>query len=73
MKSEELTEIRKEHSTQIVIRWDELDPNGHVNNKNFQGYLGRGSDESHARLGFFYGKTKNSKFWASDSFDPVRF
>lgn len=28
MKSEELTEIRKEHSTQIVIRWDELDPNG---------------------------------------------
>lgn len=39
MKTEELTEIKKGHSTQIGVRWDELDPNNHVNNKNFQGYL----------------------------------
>lgn len=73
MNSEELTEIRKEHSTQIVIRWDELDPNDHVNNKNFQGYLDEARMRAMRGLGFFYGKTKNSKFWASNSFDPVRF
>ncbi|TGM03765.1 acyl-CoA thioesterase [Leptospira barantonii] len=39
MKTEELTEIKKGHLTQIGVRWDELDPNNHVNNKNFQGYL----------------------------------
>ncbi|AOP36429.1 acyl-CoA thioester hydrolase [Leptospira tipperaryensis] len=40
MKTENSTLlIRKNHSTQITIRWDELDPNQHVNNKNFQGYL----------------------------------
>ncbi|MBM9500612.1 acyl-CoA thioesterase [Leptospira sp. 201903071] len=39
MKTETPTPIRKNHSTEITIRWDELDPNQHVNNKNFQGYL----------------------------------
>ncbi|TGM58618.1 acyl-CoA thioesterase [Leptospira adleri] len=39
MKTSTPTLIRKNHSTQISIRWDELDPNQHVNNKNFQGYL----------------------------------
>ncbi len=39
MKAETLSPIRKNPKTQIEIRWDELDPNQHVNNKNFQGYL----------------------------------
>ncbi|TGK27569.1 acyl-CoA thioesterase [Leptospira gomenensis] len=34
-----LHSIRKEHVTRLPIRWDELDSNGHVNNKNYQGYL----------------------------------
>lgn len=62
MKSEELTEIRKEHSTQIVIRWDELDPNGHVNNKNFQGYLDEARMRAMRDWGFSMEKLKTQNF-----------
>ncbi|EMN49733.1 acyl-CoA thioester hydrolase, YbgC/YbaW family [Leptospira interrogans str. L1207] len=62
MKTEELTEIRKGHSTQIAIRWDELDPNGHVNNKNFQGYLDEARMRAMRDWGFSMEKLKTQSF-----------
>ncbi|EMO39627.1 acyl-CoA thioester hydrolase, YbgC/YbaW family [Leptospira noguchii serovar Autumnalis str. ZUN142] len=62
MKPEKLTEIRKGHSTQIAIRWDELDPNGHVNNKNFQGYLDEARMRAMRDLGFSMEKLKTQNF-----------
>ncbi|EMJ96680.1 acyl-CoA thioesterase [Leptospira alstonii] len=62
MKTQELTEIRKGHSTQIVVRWDELDPNNHVNNKNFQGYLDEARMRAMRDWGFSMEKLKAQDF-----------
>ncbi|MCH1913891.1 acyl-CoA thioesterase [Leptospira noguchii] len=62
MKQEKLTEIRQGHSTQITIRWDELDPNGHVNNKNFQGYLDEARMRAMRDWGFSMEKLKIQNF-----------
>ncbi|AXR62624.1 acyl-CoA thioesterase [Leptospira mayottensis] len=62
MKIEEPTPIRKNHSTQITIRWDELDPNQHVNNKNFQGYLDEARMRAMRDWGFSMEKLKTQGF-----------
>ncbi|MCG6170050.1 acyl-CoA thioesterase [Leptospira sanjuanensis] len=62
MKSETSSPIKKDHKTQIVVRWDELDPNNHVNNKNFQGYLDEARMRAMRDWGFSMEKLRNEGF-----------
>ncbi|GBF38059.1 acyl-CoA thioesterase [Leptospira johnsonii] len=57
--------IREGHKHSLNVRWDELDANRHVNNKNYQGYL----DEARMRAMRDWGAPMEE--FADKGFGPV--
>ncbi|TGK10008.1 acyl-CoA thioesterase [Leptospira fletcheri] len=65
MEAVRTQKIREGHKYSLNVRWDELDSNRHVNNKNYQGYL----DEARMRAMRAWGAPMEE--FADKGFGPV--